>query len=85
MQIHELGAIQVMLRYLPQTIGGIVAGISANILLRKISTQYVFLIGCASAASANIIFAVAKYEDNYWEGAQFLGFFLGSKQMDVGF
>lgn len=67
-----------MLRYLPQTIGGILAAFTANVLLRKISTQYVFLTGCACAAAGNLIFAVAKYEDNYWQGAQFLGFFLCS-------
>jgi hypothetical protein len=44
-QVKGLDAIQVMLRYLPQTIGGFVGGISANYLLKRVSTQIVFCLG----------------------------------------
>lgn len=44
-RVKGLDAIQVMLRFMPQTIGGFVGGISANYLLRKISTQIVFCLG----------------------------------------
>lgn len=44
-RLKGLDAIQVMLRFLPQTIGGFVGGISANYLLRKVSTQIVFCLG----------------------------------------
>lgn len=44
-QVKGLDAIQVMLRFLPQTIGGFVGGVSANYLLTKISTQIVFCLG----------------------------------------
>lgn len=44
-RVKGLDAIQVMLRFLPQTIGGFVGGISANWLLKKVSTQIVFCLG----------------------------------------
>lgn len=48
-RLKGLDAIQVMLRFLPQTLGGFVGGISANYLLRKISTQIVFCLGYVDA------------------------------------
>ncbi|KAF9053953.1 MFS general substrate transporter [Hymenopellis radicata] len=66
-------ALQVMLRFLPQSIFGLIGGPLGAYALRKISTQIVFISGCVMILGANIIFALAGTEDTYWNGAQFLG------------
>jgi len=80
-QIGGLDAVNIMLRYIPQAIGGISAGIAANYLLRKISTQYVFCFGCLCGIAGTLIFAQIQPTDSYWEKGQFIAFFLCSKQL----
>ncbi|KAK8845280.1 hypothetical protein IAR55_005993 [Kwoniella newhampshirensis] len=75
-QVHGLGAKDIMLRYLPQSIGGLVGGPLATLLLRRVSTQIVFMLGCCFTISGSLIFALAKITDTYWDHAQFLGFLL---------
>ncbi|WWD22222.1 hypothetical protein CI109_106713 [Kwoniella shandongensis] len=75
-QVHGLGAKDIMLRYLPQSIGGLIGGPLATLLLRRVSTQIVFMLGCACTISGSLIFALAKLTDSYWDHAQFFGFLL---------
>ena len=76
-QIEGLDAIGVMLRYLPQAIGGIVSAYMANYLLTRISTQYVFLLGSFCGIMSNMILALVRPGDSYWARGQFMAFYLG--------
>ncbi|KAF8921047.1 major facilitator superfamily domain-containing protein [Mucidula mucida] len=66
-------AVQVMLRFVPQSIFGLIGAPLAIFALRKLSSQIVFIVGCILLLSSNIIFAMASPKDTYWNRAQFLG------------
>jgi hypothetical protein len=69
-QIKGQEAVQVMLRYMPQSLFAFLAAPAATFLLRHISTQLVFQFGALSAAMSGLIFAVSHIDDTYWNGAQ---------------
>ncbi|ORY26751.1 major facilitator superfamily domain-containing protein [Naematelia encephala] len=75
-QVLGYDAKNIMLRYLPQSIGGMIGGPLTTLLLRRISTQFVFMFGCACATFGAMTFALANVTDTYWNGGQFFAFFL---------
>lgn len=71
-----------MLRFIPQAIGGIVAGLTANYLLKKIPTNVVFCTGCCFGIIGTTIFAQITPESSYWKSGQFIAFFCNSKLLN---
>ncbi|KAF9030804.1 MFS general substrate transporter [Hymenopellis radicata] len=71
---HSAGysAVQVMLRFLPLSIAGLIAPSITTYALSRMSTQIVFITGCVLVLCSNIIFAVATPQDTYWNRGQFL-------------
>lgn len=65
-----------MLRYLPQSLGGLIGGPLTTILLRRVSTQIVFMLGCVCCMAGSLVFALSHDTDTYWDYAQFFAFFL---------
>jgi len=68
--------IQIMERFLPQSIFAFVSAFMANFLLMRVPGQYVFIAGIMSASGAALIFTFAKPEILYWK-LEFWAFILG--------
>ncbi|WRT70066.1 uncharacterized protein IL334_007060 [Kwoniella shivajii] len=75
-QVFEYDAKGIMLRYLPQSIGGLLGGPLTTLMLRRLSTQVVFMFGCACATFGALVFALTKITDTYWNHGQFIAFYL---------